>query len=399
MSIGTGLIKEEILELLHMKQEGSYWDFKESWHSKKPDLLHDIICMANNLAFRNAYIVMGITDDYRICGIDTDTNRQNTQNLVDFLRSKKFAGGVRPTVKVDTIRLASDDNLQYVDIDIVTIISDRNTPYYLTEQYKDSDGLLYANNIYTRVQDTNTPKIGSADLHHIELLWKKRFGIEMPIKDKYLALLDQPQEWEHDFGNKDYAYHRTFPEFRIKVIKDSWSEGWEPQAAFFQRPEMRVAPMHLMYHNTIIKELELVSLDDYTLYTPWGKPCTIQGVRIAELNNPYGLRYHYYCNDDFAGKLARVLLGQSMDFHIPFSSCVENNVNLFLIFNNEQERNEYHLFALENYSKINVSEVKEIYRYFLGNQNNSTHYFDEYHVLALLLASELYNAWLESKEG
>ena len=27
MSIGTGLIKEEILELLHMKQEGSYWDF------------------------------------------------------------------------------------------------------------------------------------------------------------------------------------------------------------------------------------------------------------------------------------------------------------------------------------------------------------------------------------
>lgn len=43
--------KSEILELVLLKQEGSYWDFKREWYSpdKKADLLHDIICMANNL--------------------------------------------------------------------------------------------------------------------------------------------------------------------------------------------------------------------------------------------------------------------------------------------------------------------------------------------------------------
>lgn len=46
--------KEEILELISLKQEGSYWDFKKEWYEvgKQADLLHDIICMANNLGKR-----------------------------------------------------------------------------------------------------------------------------------------------------------------------------------------------------------------------------------------------------------------------------------------------------------------------------------------------------------
>ena len=45
------LQKEEILELISLKQEGAYWDFKKEWYEegKQPDLLHDIICMSNNL--------------------------------------------------------------------------------------------------------------------------------------------------------------------------------------------------------------------------------------------------------------------------------------------------------------------------------------------------------------
>lgn len=41
-----------IEKLISLKQEGSYWDFKREWYSqdKKADLLHDIICMANNLS-------------------------------------------------------------------------------------------------------------------------------------------------------------------------------------------------------------------------------------------------------------------------------------------------------------------------------------------------------------
>ena len=49
---------EEISELIDLKTEGDYWDFKVQWHENKADLLHDIICMANNLANRNAYLII-----------------------------------------------------------------------------------------------------------------------------------------------------------------------------------------------------------------------------------------------------------------------------------------------------------------------------------------------------
>ena len=40
----------KIQQLISLKQEGQYWDFKKEWYpkDKKMNLLHDIICMANN---------------------------------------------------------------------------------------------------------------------------------------------------------------------------------------------------------------------------------------------------------------------------------------------------------------------------------------------------------------
>ena len=54
------MFHEEILRLINLHHEGSYWDFKKQWYSDKCDLLHDIICMANNLENRDAYIIVGI---------------------------------------------------------------------------------------------------------------------------------------------------------------------------------------------------------------------------------------------------------------------------------------------------------------------------------------------------
>jgi len=44
--------REEILQLIAFRREGEYWGFKKEWYKNKPDLLHDIICMANNLSNR-----------------------------------------------------------------------------------------------------------------------------------------------------------------------------------------------------------------------------------------------------------------------------------------------------------------------------------------------------------
>ena len=49
-----------IKELISLKQEGEYWDFKREWHKKNSDLLHDIICFANNLVNRDCFIIIGV---------------------------------------------------------------------------------------------------------------------------------------------------------------------------------------------------------------------------------------------------------------------------------------------------------------------------------------------------
>jgi hypothetical protein len=59
--------QEEILELINLGQEGGYWDFKKEWYKPdnkgKQDLLHDIICMANNLENRDAYLIIGVDEE------------------------------------------------------------------------------------------------------------------------------------------------------------------------------------------------------------------------------------------------------------------------------------------------------------------------------------------------
>lgn len=73
-----------------MKQECSFWDFKQNWYSdsKIGDLLHDIICMANNLENRDAYIIIGVDEEnYKLVDVTNDSNRKNTQNIHEILLS------------------------------------------------------------------------------------------------------------------------------------------------------------------------------------------------------------------------------------------------------------------------------------------------------------------------
>ena len=153
--------KNEIKDLILLKQEGSYWDFKREWYSqdKKADLLHDIICMANNLSNKDAYIIIGVDEenDYSFSSVKNDPNRKNTQQLVDFMREKNFAGGVRPIVSVENF------NFGEIEIDIIVIHNSNTTPFYLTERFRS----VMSNNIYTRVMDSNTPKNKSAYISHI----------------------------------------------------------------------------------------------------------------------------------------------------------------------------------------------------------------------------------------
>lgn len=195
----------DIKKLISLKQEGSYWDFKREWYSKdkKADLLHDIICMANNLSNREAYIIIGVDEEnnYSLSSVKSDPNRKNTQQLVDFIREKPFAGGIRPIVHIENICFGE------IEIDVIVIHNSNATPFYLTDKYQS----VMQNNIYTRVMDSNTPINKSADLSHIETLWKKRFGLLSPPLERMMIYLKESNLWE--FSPNDSCIEKMYYRF------------------------------------------------------------------------------------------------------------------------------------------------------------------------------------------
>ncbi|MCC4038584.1 putative DNA binding domain-containing protein, partial [Staphylococcus pseudintermedius] len=60
------LFEEKILKLIKEKREGKYWDFKVEYHKNKAELLHDIICLANNLSNEKAYLILGVAENGHI---------------------------------------------------------------------------------------------------------------------------------------------------------------------------------------------------------------------------------------------------------------------------------------------------------------------------------------------
>ena len=57
-----------VVGLLATKREDDWWDFKQEHQHDKAELVHDIICMANNMECRDAYIIIGI-DEEKECSI------------------------------------------------------------------------------------------------------------------------------------------------------------------------------------------------------------------------------------------------------------------------------------------------------------------------------------------
>lgn len=266
--------KSEILELVLLKQEGSYWDFKREWYSpdKKADLLHDIICMANNLSNRDAYIIIGVDEenDYSFSSVKFDPNRKNTQQLVDFIREKHFAGGVRPIISVENIFLSKNE------IDVIVVHNSDVTPFFLTEKYQS----VMPNNIYTRVMDSNTPKNKSADLPHIEMLWKKRFGLLSLPLERMLIYLRSSELWDlSPSGFEEKMYYRFSPEFTIETVMDDSRNGY--QYYLFNQPDIHPIwyDINLYYHQTMLASLEGLSLDGGRYFTPSPK---IDGVSLTQ---------------------------------------------------------------------------------------------------------------------
>lgn len=251
-------LTKEIEELLALGYEGGYWDFKSDYSDVKEDKLIDIICMANNLCDRDAYIIYGAEDNGAVCGIEsTKAHRATTADLIKFLRERQFAGDNIPDVEVKTF------NIQEHEIDVWIVHNSRKTPYYLAEEYNPSHDVkksVRAGAIYTRTSDMNTPRKETANDAITEYLWKKRFGYDIKPHERYSILLEDYKGWsETNWDTIKYQYYIEHPEYKISVSESK--AGYETLRFFYDDPTMFYADMYLDYYGTTLYETELWYMD------------------------------------------------------------------------------------------------------------------------------------------
>jgi hypothetical protein len=336
------MLGDEIIQLIELKQEGAYWDFKREWYSpdKNSDLLHDIICMANNLANRNAYIIIGIDEnqDYCVRDVRNDSNRRDTQKIIDFLKDKDFAGDARPIVYVETVLVFSQQ------VDVIVIPNRMDTPYFLTKGYKN----VMQNNIYTRIMDTNTPKNNSADVQYIEYLWKKRFGLLSPPLERIQYYLKQKDAWISSPTDCETSkrYYKYAPEFIIEHTLEDKGDAYQYYLLNQTDSIPHWREIRLYYQQTLLRTFEGVSLDGGRYFTP--TPIT-DGISLNQRHN-WDVTFKYFVVGTLEYLIHDFYYNPDGDeethSHDRFLECI-------IVFSTEQEKGEFKNFVLDNWDDRN----------------------------------------------
>lgn len=236
---------EYIVEsLLKERSEGSYWDFKQNWHTNNSDLLKDIICMANNttIDMKDGYIIFGVEDKtFKITGVIDDINRKNQENIIGFLSSQIWSGEEIPDIEIKNIQIDGKE------IDVLIIHNKSVTPYYLLKDYskpthRKERTIIHAGVIYSRIGDRNTSSAECATKQASEFLWKKRFGLIGTDEYKVSKRLKNIDKWystdEYEtFHNSEYGdiVIKRNHDYTLKVDIDE------------EKPETRIWVMDFPY--------------------------------------------------------------------------------------------------------------------------------------------------------
>ena len=350
MSLG-----ELIKSLIETKREDDWWDFKEFHYEDKGSMLHDIICLANNRADRDAYLILGVRDKtFDIVGVENDPNRKNQQNIVDFLRTPNFAGHVRPRVEVQTVFIAEHE------IDVFIIKNSNDVPYYLIEDYADKKykakigkggKIVRAANIYTRVIDNNTPIDQTADIREVEYLWKKRFGLLRSPIDRFQILLADKNNWVANENN--IRFYKYAPEFTIVKEFDETQDGYE----FYLFGQTDTTPfwynVKLYYHSTLIYTVGGVSLDGGRYFTSTART---EFLRLQTLDD---VTYKYFIKNSLPFAIHSFFIESYYEYSEEAYSR-KKYLECVLLFETNREKDLFDVYAREKYDTYRKENIERI---------------------------------------
>ena len=343
MTIDVNNLKNEILELIDSHKEGVYWDFKEKWYekNKRTSMLKDIICMSNNLENRNSYIIIGVSDDCNVVGVQNDENRFKSSDLIQYITSQKFANNEVPKISLNTITVNEKE------LDVIVIYPSRKTPFYIESIKQNSD--IKQGYIYSRIEDKNTDSDKNAVFSRVQDLWRRRFGLDLKPIDRFPLLLKNKSKWRNSPlpENSEYdsiKYYEEDPAFSIKEkVMESYSQEYYMYLFWDNRP--LAVNVDICYQNTTLSNYQVIMLDGCRAYV--GAP---KIKRISdELTNEY-YRCYYYVKESIPFELTNFFKDDSNCCH---KDALNNILNNIVIFNSEVEKDT--IFAC---IKFNIDELK-----------------------------------------
>lgn len=356
-------LTETVENLIRTNREDDWWDFKECHHDDKAAMLHDIICLANNRADRDAYLIIGVRDKtFEIIGVENDPNRKNQQNIVDFLRTKNFAGQLRPRVEVHTIWLDSHE------VDVLIIKNSTDTPYYLIDNYTDNKvnsdtskkgKTVQAYYIYTRVLDNNTPINKSADVRDIEYLWKKRFGLLQTPLDQVKILLKSPEQWAEEDSR---YYHKLFPQFTISIEYEEDEDGStkEGHPEFYHYLQTDTSTQYgrlkVYHYTTQLFSCQVTELDGHRMTAPcpeWGF------IQYRSYGDP-DISFKFYTTSDLYYILLRFLetkIGDDNGYEAQIAT--RKLLDVVLLFTDHNEVEDFKEYVSRHYGMYDDLVSKE----------------------------------------
>lgn len=360
-----------ILKLIQLNKEGGYWDYKDDYCENDASFLHDIICMANNLENRDAYLIYGVNNNGKIVGIQNSTRRKNQNEIINFLKGKKFFGGNRPDIELNTLTVGNNE------LDVLIIKNTNRTPYFLSEKFSCQNKTVREGYIYTRIGDTNTDIDKMADNDKMEYLWKKRFGCDKGVIEKLNIYLNDWENWGiyknkytidefiqgGDFGNDNYIFYKYSPEFRIEILKDT-EECWdrETMRCFYCNQTAGHYVTKIYYNSTEIYSFYIAYVDEYRKFL------VLPAInRIEYKDKP--IYFYYMIKDEIVGKVQKIITQGTFS---TVSRGISSDKFWLLLFDNNDDFDRFMDFAQIHIEEYCNTEMRNG-EYAIGDEKNGAH--------------------------
>jgi hypothetical protein len=222
-------------------------------------------------------------------------------------------------------------------LDVLVVYDTLNTPFYLSQDYSDGEQtqrkIVRSNYIYTRIGDTNTPIDKSADIHNVEYLWKKRFGLSLSPFERVCELMKDKTQWHSDEG---IHYHKAFPEFTIELIDDEETDRNNKEYYVFTMMNTKIhyGMANIKYYGTQLHNCQTVWLDSgrYLTATPeWG---TIE----FDKDHRNGILYKFFITDTPQWYLHQYLFDRESS---EAESARKRFMEVVLVFKSEEEHEDF----------------------------------------------------------